>query len=190
MPDENTANAAPLGLAAFALTTFSLSVHNVSEGLAVLHSFWPWAIFYGGIAQFAAGMWEFRRGVVFSATAFSSYAMFWMGLASAVFLLDYGVITISAFGSIEEVLLVGWTIFTFYMWVGTFRINWALVTTFTALLSTFVLLTIGAIGDSSVFTTAGGVSGVITALCAWYTSAAELIESVWGEEVIPLGTMG
>lgn len=187
MTDQKIANAAPLGLAAFALTTFALSVHNA--GLTALHAFWPWAIFYGGIAQFAAGMWEFRRGETFPATAFSSYGMFWMGLASAVFLLDFGIISESAFVSIETTSLLAWTFFTFYMWLGTFKLNWALVSTFTALLATFVILDLATLTGVSILTTIGGGVGIITALCAWYVSAAEMLEETWGEKVIPLGTI-
>ena len=182
---DDIANAAPLGLAAFALTTFALSVHNA--GHAVLHSFWPWAVFYGGIAQFAAGMWEFKRGSTFAATAFSSYGMFWMGLASAVTLLDYGLISSAAFLSIEKVFLTAWTIFTFYMWVGTFRINWGLVGVFTTLEITFVFLTLGTLFDVSILGTLGGWFGIITALVAWYVSGAEVLQETWGKEVLPLG---
>lgn len=188
MTDNSIANAVPLGLAGFALTTFALSVHNA--GLSSLHSFWPWAVFYGGIAQFAAGMWELKAGSTFASTAFSSYAMFWMGLASLVFLLDFGVITESAFLSAEKVLLVAWAVFTFYMWVGTFKLNWGLVVTFTALLATFIILAAGAFTENSSITELGGYVGIFTAFCAWYVSAAEMLEETWKEEVLPLGPIG
>ncbi|MBS3815584.1 MAG: acetate uptake transporter [Hadesarchaea archaeon] len=184
---NKAANAAPLGLAGFALTTFAFSLHNA--GLTELLSFWPWAIFYGGIAQFAAGMWEFKRGSTFPATAFSSYGAFWMGLASLVSLFNWGLLTEAAFASAETTLLIGWSIFTFYMWIGTFKMNWALVTTFTALLATFLILTVKALTGIPILTTIGGWVGIITALCAWYVSAAELIEESWGEEALPLGSI-
>src|ERR1043165_620068 len=80
------ADPAPLGLAAFALTTFLLSGHNASF---IPDAVWigP-ALFYGGLAQFAAGMWEFRNRNVFGATAFSTYGGFWMGLGIIVVLAD------------------------------------------------------------------------------------------------------
>ena len=50
---------APLGLAAFALTTFMLSGHNASFIPDIL---WVGlALFYGGLVQLLAGMWEFRN---------------------------------------------------------------------------------------------------------------------------------
>ncbi|KUN09590.1 hypothetical protein AQI95_04535 [Streptomyces yokosukanensis] len=72
---------APLGLAGFALTTLLLSIVNTNllkEGAAIIPVL-GLAAFYGGLAQFAAGLFEFRRGNTFGATAFVSYAAFWMG---------------------------------------------------------------------------------------------------------------
>ncbi len=110
-----------------------------------------------------------------------------MGLAGAVFLLEFGVISAVTFASIEKVSLISWTIFTFYMWIGTFKTNKALVSTFTMLLATFILLDIYTITGTQIIQTIGGISGIITAFCAWYISAAEIIEESWGREVLPLG---
>src|SRR3954469_16553526 len=72
------ADPAPLGLAAFALTTFILSGHNASF---IPDLIWVGlAFFYGGLIQLLAGMWEFRNRNVFGATAFSTYGGFWMSL--------------------------------------------------------------------------------------------------------------
>src|SRR5689334_21997 len=72
------ADPAPLGLAAFALTTFILSGHNASFIPDI--TWLGLAFFYGGLAQLLAGMWEFRNRNVFGATAFSTYGGFWMAL--------------------------------------------------------------------------------------------------------------
>src|SRR3954449_13013938 len=78
------ADPAPLGLAGFALTTFLLSGDNASS---IPDAIWigP-ALFYGGLCQLLAGMWEFRNRNVFGATAFSTYGGFWMGLGIIVVL--------------------------------------------------------------------------------------------------------
>src|SRR5213596_51786 len=76
------ADPAPLGLGAFALTTFVLSAHNA--GWAPDVGWIGLAIFYGGLAQLLAGMWEFRNKNVFGATAFSTYGGFWLSLGSFV----------------------------------------------------------------------------------------------------------
>src|ERR1051325_8050860 len=80
------ANPAPLGRAAFALTTFLLSGHTASF---IPDAIWigP-ALFYGGMIQLLAGMWEFRNRNVFGATAFSTYGGFWIGLGTIVVLAD------------------------------------------------------------------------------------------------------
>jgi len=75
------ADPAPLGLAGFALTTFLLSAANAHwMTKATGAAFLGYAFAYGGLAQFAAGMWEFRNRNVFGATAFGSYGSFWIGL--------------------------------------------------------------------------------------------------------------
>src|SRR5213083_1734547 len=80
-----TADPGPLGLAAFALTTFVLSMFNAdlvgrsSESVVL-----GLALAYGGIAQFAAGMWEFRTGNTFGAVAFTSFGAFWISFWALV----------------------------------------------------------------------------------------------------------
>ena len=81
-PAVSIADPGPLGLAAFALTTFLLSVVNAhwTSGNSAGTAWLGYALAYGGIIQLLAGMWEFRRGNVFASTAFSSYGGFWIGL--------------------------------------------------------------------------------------------------------------
>src|ERR1700739_597830 len=73
------ADPGPLGLGAFAMTTFVLSILNanlVNEGgLPVVLGL---ALICGGLVQLLAGMWEFRTGNTFGAVAFSSFGAFWI----------------------------------------------------------------------------------------------------------------
>src|SRR5438034_823767 len=116
------ADPAPLGLAAFALTTFVLSAHNAfGATTAPLLAFFGVAIFYGGLAQFAAGMWEFRNRNVFGATAFSTYGGVWMGLSAFIVLVLAGKV---AGGEISQSLgwiLLGFAIFNTYMLIWSSR---------------------------------------------------------------------
>src|SRR5207237_9796921 len=85
-PLAPVADPAPLGLAAFALTTFMLSGHNATFIPDVV---WVGlALFYGGVVQLLAGMWEFRNRNVFGATAFSTYGGFWLALGVFVVLAE------------------------------------------------------------------------------------------------------
>ncbi len=185
--DPGIADPAPLGLAAFALTTFVLS--SLNAGLlpeSILQVFVPLAFFYGGFAQLLAGMWEFRNKNTFGATAFSSYGAFWIGLAFFVFFEQRLGITEQTLGTALGITLLAWTIFTLIMWVGSFGTNPALIVVFTLLLATFALLTIGEFFGGP-FATLGGYVGLVTAFAAWYTCAAGVINSTFGRTILPTG---
>ena len=86
-PPSGIADPAPLGLAAFALTTFLLSTKNAGWTTHATGSAWlGYAFAYGGLCQLLAGMWEFRNRNVFGATAFATYGGFWLGLGLWVLL--------------------------------------------------------------------------------------------------------
>jgi uncharacterized protein len=148
------------------------------------------ALFYGGIAQICAGMWEFKTGNTFGATAFTSYGAFW---------LSFGVIFVPGFGILDALVksnalhpalgiyLLGWTIFTAIMFLGTLRSNVALIVVFALLALTFLSLTLGELTGTSTFGTLGGWLGVITALAAWYTALAGLLSSTKSAFSLPVG---
>jgi succinate-acetate transporter protein len=188
------ADPAPLGLAGFALTTFLLSGHNASW---IPDLIWVGpAIFYGGLAQFCAGMWEFRNRNVFGATAFSTYGGFWMGLGLFIIL---GVVTKNWFTgvgphNIDNSLawfLFAFAVFNLYMLIGSLRVNAAVFMVFLTLQITEVLLVIGFFNLSHGGTTwwlhAGGWAGIVTAAVAWYTSAAGVWNGVAGRVMLPVG---
>ena len=63
------ANPGPLGLYGFAATTLILSLFNVgANNIVIPNAIVGMAIFYGGLAQLIAGMWEFACGNTFGAT--------------------------------------------------------------------------------------------------------------------------
>jgi succinate-acetate transporter protein len=172
------ANPAPLGLSGFALTTFVLSAANAGlfSGAPIVIGL---ALFYGGAAQFCAGMWEFKTGNTFGATAFTSYGAFWISFAFSILPIFGGKSLADLAGATGVgVYLLGWTIFTAYMLLGTFRLNGALVAVFFFLTITYLFLTIGALGGASGMTTIGGWLGLITAVLAWYTACAGVLAGV------------
>ncbi len=173
------ANPAPLGLCAFALTTFVLSAANAGlfTGAAVVVGL---AFFYGGLAQLLAGMWEFRGGNTFGATAFSSYGGFW--LAFGMMLLFKLIPNDTALGF----FLLGWAIFTGLMFLGTLRTNLALMGVFLFLFLTFLALAIGALGAGPSFSVIGGWLGIITAIIAWYTALAGILASARSAFTLPV----
>jgi succinate-acetate transporter protein len=146
------------------------------------------ALVFGGGAQIVAGFWEFKTRNVFGTTAFISYGSFWISLALIPILVKAGQIPDTDIMLLLAWFLTAWTIFTFYMWLGSFRTNKALLTTFTLLLITFIFLDLGHFGNP-VWNRIGGILGIITAFSAWYVSAAGILNTVYGRTVLPVGPL-
>ncbi|MFF2846055.1 acetate uptake transporter [Streptomyces sp. NPDC058001] len=186
-PGPTIADPGPLGLAGFAATTFVLSTFNAGliSDLRLSAVVLPLALFYGGIAQLLAGMWEFRRGNTFAATAFSSFAAFWLAYAAFARFVAGGLPLSTAHQAVGLFLLV-WAIFTVYMTVAATRTTGAVLAVFVTLSATFIVLCIGAFAQSPDVTKAGGWLGLLTAVCAWYASFAEVTNSTWHRTVLPV----
>ncbi|MCW2545585.1 MAG: hypothetical protein JWN96_45, partial [Mycobacterium sp.] len=134
------ADPGPVGLAAFAMTTFMLSVFNTNMLSATLASgVLGLALFYGGAVQLLAGMWEFRKGNTFGALAFSSFGAFWLAYWYYV---DHVAPSLPAdqVHKVTGVFLLAWAIFTFYMAIASLRTTGAIAAVFVTLTITFVLL--------------------------------------------------
>jgi succinate-acetate transporter protein len=180
------ADPAPLGLAAFALTTFLLSAFNAGWMTKASGDAWlGYAFAYGGFGQLLAGMWEFRNKNVFGATAFSTYGGFWIGLGLWA-LLVAPKITPAAQGKDLAWILLAFAIFNTYMLLWASRVNVAVFLVFLTLEVTEIVLFIGYFSASTSIHQIGGVIGVITALAAWYASAAGVGASL-GSPLLPVG---
>ncbi len=188
------ADPGPLGLGAFAMTTFVLSMYNAdlinAGGTFVVLSL---ALAYGGVVQLLAGMWEFRTGNTFGAVAFSSYGAFWIAyylLVKAVIVPH--LIAPGATSNAISVFLYAWAIFTTYMFIASLRTTGAVALVFLLLAATFWILAIG--NASLAGTTAatnstiklGGWVGLVTAAAAWYASFAAVTNSTFGRVVLPV----
>jgi uncharacterized protein len=180
------ADPGPLGLAAFALTTFVLSMFNaglVSDGGEPV--VFGLALAYGGLAQLLAGMWEFRTGNTFGAVAFTSYGAFWLSFWAYVQFYAADVPKADA-GHAVGLYLIAWGIFTAYMFVASLRTTAAVALVFILLTVTFVVLGIGDAGAHPNITKLGGWIGLATALAAWYASFAAVTNSTFGRVVLPV----
>ncbi len=184
------ADPAPLGLMGFGLTTFVLSLVNagVIKAGGDVKVVIGLAVFYGGLAQLLAGMWEFRNGNTFGATAFSSYGAFWLSFA-AILIPGFGVAFGTAAGPTGAAVgwyLIGWAIITGMLTLGTFRLNGGLVVVFVLLFITYILLAIGFFNGSGFgvgITAVGGWIGVLTAIAAWYVALAGVLRGVSGGKI-------
>ncbi|MDY7081941.1 MAG: acetate uptake transporter, partial [Halobacteria archaeon] len=142
--DTDTGNPAPLGLVGFGLTTVLLSLINAgllpSAGEVVVI---PLAIAYGGTIQLFAGLLEYREGNTFGMVAFTSYGAFWWWFGLLLLFAGNGLISLEGATTTIGMALILWGVFTFYMWISTFRLNWALWRVFLTLWMTFFLLGFG-----------------------------------------------
>ena len=199
------ADPAPLGLAAFALTTFLLSAKNAGWMTHATGSAWlGFAFAYGGLAQLCAAMWEFRNRNVIGATGFGTFGAFWIGLGLYILLVVNPAVaaalkapatlpaTVATINHDLGWILLGFAIFTLYATILISQTNLALFTTFLLLLVTLIVLAIGNFKAGSALAPTGtikvgGYLGLITALAAWYTSAAGMAAGIGGKLRLPVG---
>jgi uncharacterized protein len=202
-PSSGIADPAPLGLAAFALTTFLLSAKNANWMThATGGAFLGYAFAYGGLAQLLAGMWEFRNRNVFGATAFSSYGAFWIGLGVWYERVALPTITgakgvaglaaaVTAVNHDVGWILLAFFIFNTYMLVMSTQISMAVFGVFLTLGLTEIILAIGNFNLGSAATSGvvqlGGYVGLVTALVAWYTSMAGVANGMGRRIKLPVG---
>jgi len=202
-PVSGIADPAPLGLAAFALTTVLLSAKNAGWMTHATGSAWlGFAFAYGGLAQFAAGMWEFRRGNTFGATAFGTFGAFWIGIALWIELVVNPAVaaikpvtaaaTVAAINHDLGWILLGFAIITLYLLILTTQVNVAVFLVFLALFVTLVILAIGNFNAGSALLPTGtikvgGYVGLVTALLAFYASAAGVAAGMGGRLLLPVG---
>lgn len=184
------ANPAPLGLAAFGITTLMLSVMNANlvsfaNDLPVVLGM---ALAYGGIGQLLAGLWEFRTGNTFGAVAFCSFGAFWI---SFFFLVTFDLAKVGGGAAGVNaglgLYLWAWAIFTGMMFLCSFTATRAVQAVFLVLTITFIFLGIGNSGGNASMIHVGGWAGIVTAALALYAACGEIMTAVYGHDVLPLG---
>ena len=189
VPASGIADPAPLGLAAFATTTFLLSAANAGwMNAASGGAFLGYAFAYGGFIQLLAGMWEFRNRNVFGATAFSTYGGFWIGLGLWVLLVAGNPkLTALQLGHDKAWIVLAFAIVNTYLLILSTQLTTAVFLVFLTLEATEILLFAGGFANSTGLVKAGGIVGVITAVVAWYTSAAGISIGIGGKLRFPVG---
>ena len=182
---DTTANPGPLGLLCFALTTILLSAHNAGFfGLDAM--ILAMAVFYGGIGQVFAGVFEWRKNNTFATTAFVSYGFFWLSLAGIIVIPKLGLAERPSEVAMGSYLAV-WGLMSFVMFIGTFRLNKALQITFFLLIIAFALLSIGDFMGNPLLKKIAGFEGIVLGLSAMYTGLAQILNELYGRVVWPLG---
>jgi succinate-acetate transporter protein len=182
---DTTANPTPLGLLAFGMTTVLLNLHNTGF-FAMGSAIFAMGIFFGGIAQIIAGIMEWKKNNMFGMTAFIAYGFFWISLVGLIIMpvLGWsGPLQVEAFVS----FLTLWGLFSFVMFIITFRLPKAFQVIFGSVTVLFLLLIIGnATGNGTVLQIAG-ITGIVCGLSAMYTGLGQVMNEVYEEQVIRLG---
>ncbi len=195
------ADPGPLGMAALALTLFMFAAKQAGwmganpPGGNGGDIWLGMGLMYGGLAQFMAGMWEFRNRNTFAATAFTSFAAMFMGLAILYF---FRPAFDTAFTRADSYVVLSffffpWLIFAAYMTIAALRTNLAVTSVFVLLTLTLLFTWLGFANHNSPghsLRMLGGWLGLVTAAAAWYTSAAGVINSTWGRKILPVVPMG
>ena len=182
---DSTANPAPLGLLAFGMTTILLNLHNAGF-FGMGSAIFAMGIFFGGIAQIIAGIMEWKKNNTFGTTAFISYGFFWISLVGLILMPVIG-----WSGPIEGISLISflaiWGLFSFVMFIITFKLPKALQIVFGSLSLLFLLLIAGNATSSVIVLQLAGFVGIICGLCAMYTALGQVMNEVYKEQVINLG---
>ena len=183
---DNLANPAPLGLMGFGMTTILLNLHNAGlfEISAVIMAM---GIFYGGIAQVIAGCMEFKKGNTFGTTAFTSYGLFWLTLVFLIYFNGKFGIPSNEIGFLAWYLFL-WGLFTFFMWIGTWKANRGLQVVFLSLTVLFWMLAArDAFGWTGTWAALTGYEVIFCGASAIYCAMAQVINENFGRVVMPLG---
>lgn len=181
---DNTANPGPLGLCGFGLTTILLNLHNA--GLFGMDTMiLAMGIFMGGFVQIIVGTMEWKKNNIFGTMAFTSYGIFWLTL---VFLMIFPKIGLGTAASPVAMgyYLVVWGILSLGFFVVTLKLGKAMALLFGTVVLLFALLAIANFTGSHLIHTIAGIEGVICGSIAVYIAMAQLFETVYGRQILPL----
>jgi succinate-acetate transporter protein len=144
-------------------------------------------IFFGGFAQFTAGLMEWKKGNTFGLTAYASYGLFWFSLAALLLLPEIGLVPGSGGSGAMAAYLAVWGLFTAILFIGSLKMSRALQFVLGTLALIFFLLAAGQATGISTFTVIGGYVGIISGFAAIYTAFGPIMNDIYERAIVPLG---
>jgi len=147
----------------------------------------PALLIFGGLAQFIGGLFAYRKGNTFAATAFCSFGANNV-VVSAFFLFQaIGMVPKSS----DAMMYLGIDLFCFayialVMLLASFRLNAAFVLVLLALAPGYGLSAVGDVGGSTTIAQIGGWFLVCSAGLAFYSGAALVLNSTYERTVFPM----
>ncbi|MGI8754207.1 MAG: acetate uptake transporter [Acidimicrobiales bacterium] len=180
------ANPVPVGVAGFALTTFTLGLYTSGRffagGEVLVFAF---AAFYGGLVQLIAGFFSIQRGDTFPATFMTTYGAFWFSFAG-LNLYVVPQLKPAEVGQTVTIFLIMWTVITVIFFISAFWTNWVVVFAFFEFSVTIILLDIATANTNTGLTHFCGYLEMLLGAVAWYIVLAEVINGAAEKEVLPL----
>jgi succinate-acetate transporter protein len=185
---DTTANPAPLGLLGFGLTTMMLNIVNTGRvgAAAGIGAVLALGLFVGGLAQMIAGIMEWKKGNTFGTVAFVGYGSFWISLVF-ILLSDKGGLLGKTSPGLLGWYLCLWGVFSFFMFFGTLKSVRVLSFVFGTLTILFFMLAIHNWTGSATWGHVAGWVGIVTGFSAFYLAMAEILNEVYGRNVLPIG---
>jgi succinate-acetate transporter protein len=177
----------------FAGATFMVAAHMAHwfGGTQTNMVLWPFAAFFGGLAQFLAGMWAYKARDAVATAMHGMWGSFWMAFGTLWMLVSAGKVTIPANGAAFPALGYWFIVWAAITWAGTMAASAA---------SSVVASALGVLAAGSIVTAIAELAGVeglrilggylfiIAAVIAWYAATALMINSSFGRTVMSLGT--
>ncbi|MBE0596560.1 MAG: acetate uptake transporter [Desulfuromonadales bacterium] len=173
-----------LGLLVLGLTMLLLNLNGA--GLFPLSTLvLGLAIMYGGVAQVLVGLLEWRHDNAFGCAAFTSLGLFWLSKIAMVVLPRTG------FGqapqaSVMVTYLAMWGVFTFLLFLVTFKLNRGLQLIFGALSSHLLLQAVGFAGGGPIFHLVAAGIGIVAGVTAIYTAVTQGFSHAFTRSTAPL----
>ncbi|MHC6202784.1 acetate uptake transporter [Breznakiellaceae bacterium SP9] len=177
------ANPGPLGLLGFGMTTVLLNLHN-AQFIELSIVIVAMGLFVGGLTQVIAGILEFKEGNSFGGTAFTAYGFFWISLCF-IWIKPFEGIAAPAKTAMAAYLFL-WGLFTFFMFIGTFKHNTITKIVFGTLMLLFFLLALGDFTDNESIIHIAGYVGLICGLSAIYSAGGQIINGEFHAKILPL----
>ena len=181
-----------LGLFGFAAATFMVAAHIAGwYGDAASPTYlFPFAATFGGIAQFAAGMWAYRARDAVATAVHSMWGSFWVAYGVLFLLVAAGDITVPV-GSFPE--LAFWffplAAITAVAAIASVGENLGVTATLLALAAGAGLLAVGYLVGGTGWLHTGGWVLIASSVCAFYTGSAMMLKASFGRVVLPVGEM-
>jgi len=180
-----------LGLFGFAGATFIVAAHAAGwYGNATSPTYlFPFAAFFGGVAQFTAAVWSYRARDGLATAMHGMWGSFWMAYGLLFLLVAVGALTVPATGEFPE--LGYWflvlAVITGLGTVAALAESLGLVATLLTLAVGSAFLAIHYLAGGIGWQHTGGWVLIASAVAATYTAGAMMLEGTFGKVVLPLG---